>query len=178
MELDRHLILMGLRASGKSTIGRVIARRIGVGFVDLDQVTFRLMRVKSAAEGINLHGIDAFRSAESRALTETLNSPPSVLALGGGTPTAPGAASSLRHTDATTIYFRAQPDVLAARLAKTDLASRPSLTGRGAVEEVGELFRDRDPLYASLSSLTLDVDELSIDDAADRVIAFIEHPQA
>ena len=159
------LLLMGLRGSGKSTIGRLVAARAGVRFLDLDEATAALLGGGSVAEVWSRHGEGRFREAETRAL-QNLDlmggSELRVVALGGGTPTAPGAPEILeaaaRAGPALLIYLRARPDALRDRLGATDVATRPSLTGAGTLAEVEAVFAARDPLYRRLASLVLDTD--------------------
>ncbi len=147
------IVLMGLRGSGKSTVGRLVADRIDVPFLDLDDRTAERLGVASPAEAIDTLGFDAFRRAEAGALRESLETGPLVLALGGGTPTAPGAADRLgAHTAAggRLIYLHAPPDVLRRRLAGTDTRTRPSLTGGDTLDEIDAVYLRRDPLYREL----------------------------
>jgi shikimate kinase len=171
------LILMGLRGSGKSTVGRMVAAARKVPFADLDDRTAMTAARKrlvpagsSVAALLQTVGEQQFRQVEEEALFEAVNKPAcdiAVLALGGGTPTHPGSLAVMRerlndpHRVTQLVYLRATPATLAARLSTTDLSQRPSLTGRGVVEEVGELFAKRDPLYTSLATRVIDVDGLT-----------------
>jgi len=154
MTTTRSVVLLGLRGSGKSTVGAALAPRLGVPFVDLDDRTPALLSETGCADALAKHGEPAFRAAEHDALERVLSEPgPIVLALGGGTPTAPGAAGLLRGADALLVYLRARPETLRDRLARTDLDGRPSLTGAGTLEEISALFEARDPLYADLATV-------------------------
>lgn len=150
---------MGLRASGKTTLGPKLAARAGTPFADLDDRTLELLGHPTIADAWRALGEPGFRDAEARALRAALTEPRSVLALGGGTPTAPGAADLLRtNTHAGTItlvYLHAPPDVLRARLREGD-ASRPSLTGGNMLDEIDAVYRARDPLYRELAGLVVD----------------------
>lgn len=155
--MRKHVLLIGLRASGKSTLGAALAARLGVGFVDLDDLTARELGFASAGDALRAAGEPAFREAESRALRAACGAAPCVIALGGGTPTAPGAApfvESLRR-DGRALVVHLDPPiaVLEARLRES-AGNRPSLTGRGVVEEVDEIARRRRPLYAALADFT------------------------
>lgn len=122
------------------------------------------MNATSAAEAIGSQGISGFRLAETRALANALKCvTPQVIALGGGTPTAPGAADVLRAAkqgQARMIYLRAQPATLQARLRQSDTTTRPSLTGASVIDEVPVLFAQRDGLYRDLAAHTLDIDTM------------------
>lgn len=155
---------MGLRGSGKSTLGPLLAERLRCVFFDLDDLTARRLHSVTAAQAWHRHGEPAFRAAEAAELGTLLeagrNTPaPRVIALGGGTPTAPGAAELIRAGTANgqtrVVYLRATPAQLTERLRTTTLTDRPTLTGRGTLEEITEVFAKRDPLYAQLASHTL-----------------------
>jgi shikimate kinase len=168
--LHAHVILIGLRGSGKTTIGRLLARDLRTSFVDLDDRTPAVLGAASVADAWAAHGEPAFRDAETTALATVLAEPPGVLALGGGTPTAPGAADLLRaacERGATILYLRGTPAALAARLARSHNSHRPSLTGHAAnsIEEITKVFDARDPLYRTLATDTLKIDGLNLRDA-------------
>lgn len=159
-----NILLMGLRASGKSTLGAMLATRLGRPFVDLDDVTAARLGCVDVPEAWARHGPAAFRDAEAEALRDVLEHTGQIVALGGGTPTAPGAADMLRNAissqQARLVYLRATPSTLRGRLEQTDLSRRPSLTGSGVVDEVQRVFEERDPLYRSLASEVIEVDGL------------------
>lgn len=161
---DRTIILMGLRGSGKSTLGRQLAQRLGASFADLDDTTAAHMGASDAGAAIRAHGIKAFRDAESAALLRTLDDAPGVLSLGGGTPTAPGAAEALRESaraGTVLVYLHAPPTVLADRI-RTDPSDRPSLTGADPGADPGAEFAAvylaRDPLYRELAGAIIEVE--------------------
>lgn len=163
MTASRTIILMGLRGAGKSTIGAAVAKAAGWPRVEIDDLAAARLAARDAGDAIRTRGLPAFREAESAALGEALAaSSPCVICLGGGTPTAPGAADMLRaaRTHATIVYLRATPTTLRHRLAATDLSSRPSLTGRHPLDEVDEVFAARDTLYRELTGEVIEVDQL------------------
>jgi shikimate kinase len=177
------IILMGLRASGKSTLGQLLATRLSLTFVDLDDVTAAQLGCVDVPEAWARHGHDAFRKAEAEALSDVLahassHSPShagQIIALGGGTPTAPGAEAILRNAIASRtiqlIYLRATPATLRARLARTDTSSRPSLTGGDVIDEVQRVFDARDPLYQSLATHTINVDAMREREVVEKIVA-------
>src|SRR5689334_21642339 len=97
MATPRTLVLMGLRGSGKSTVGRHVAAWSGRPFIDLDERTARLLGGESVAAVWAEHGEAAFREAEGVALAEALGVGGRVIAMGGGTLTEPGAVELLRR---------------------------------------------------------------------------------
>jgi len=167
-----NVILIGLRGSGKSTTGRLIARELGHAFVDLDDATALELNAPDAGAAIREHGIEAFRRAETRALERELDTNATVLALGGGTPTAPGAARLLRGADrrnrTRVLYLRAEPETLLRRI-ESDTTDRPALVGGRPLAEIRQLFEERDPLYRELADEIIDADTLDPEDVAELV---------
>ncbi|MDX2114317.1 MAG: shikimate kinase [Planctomycetota bacterium] len=164
LHTPKALILIGLRASGKSTLARALAAAQQLPCADLDHLTAAELGHDSVRAAWAAVGEPAFRIAETRALARALETPGDlVLALGGGTPTAPGAAELLRAArdagHAVIVYLRCTPDELRRRLAAAGpaaLADRPSLTGAAPLDEIESVFRARDSLYSSLASRTLE----------------------
>jgi shikimate kinase len=174
----RHLVLLGLRASGKSTLGARLARDLGLPFVDLDDRTAALLGARSAGEAFVAAGEPAFRDAEAAALARVLADDAVVLALGGGTPTAPGAADALRNARARgrafLVFLDPPIEAMSRRLTK-DAGNRPTLTGRGVIEEIEEIAARRRPLYAALADRVVGGDA-SVEDAKSEVLAAFEAP--
>lgn len=174
------LVLLGLRGSGKSTIGRAAALSgsPAVPFVDLDDFVAQRAGVESIAALWARDGEPSFRRQEAAALREALapaTGTPAILALGGGTPTAPGAIDTLTNArgahSLVLVYLHAAPEVLRSRLARTDLSRRPALLpgaaragAAGAGEagdplaEIGAVYAARDPLYRRLADHVIDAD--------------------
>lgn len=157
-----NLILLGLRGSGKSTLGRKLARRLGRAFTDLDDLTPAELGEASVADAFSKHGQPAFRAAEARALEKLLRADGQVIALGGGTPTAPGAADLLREAQragrARLIYLRASAATLRLHLKGSHNAHRPSLTGKPMLDEIDEVLAQRDGPYRELADLVIETD--------------------
>lgn len=179
-----HLLLMGLRGSGKSTFGRKLAHRLQRPFIDLDDLTPSEMNEVSVADAFARQGEPAFRAAEVRALSRVLGPPTQppldgagkqagdagtraagslIIALGGGTPTAPGFDELLAPHRASgaarLIYLRASAGALRAHLQHARNAHRPSLTGQSPLAEIGEVLLRRDPLYLRLADAVIETDE-------------------
>lgn len=179
-----HLVLIGLRGSGKTTVGRALAERLGRGFVDLDTLTPAELGESDVASAFAKHGEAKFREAEAACLgrvlrEETGPSVGQIVALGGGTPTAPGAAELLSATRAQEraliVYLRGSAATLRGRLSQAENAHRPSLTGRGMLEEIDELLTRRDPLYRRLADVVIELDRsagaATVDGVATAVLA-------
>lgn len=178
---ERTIVLMGLRGCGKSTVGTILAREVGASFIDLDDRTLALLReergVSTIGEAFEKFGEAAFREAEARALRAVLHeseSGCSVIALGGGTPTAPGAEAELKQSEAALVYLRLPPEVLTQRLRGKIDANRPALMpGSDAIVEIGRVHEQRDPLYRSLAQIVIEED-LGPEAMAERILVEVE----
>jgi len=157
--MKRHIVFIGLRGSGKSTAAAALAKILGVEFVDLDDRTLQVLGAESVRHAFREFGEHTFREAECDAMVEVLRGTPSVVALGGGTPTAPGAATALeaeRAAGRAVVVFLDPPiETLEARLSH-DPGDRPSITGVGVVDEIRRLAVIRRPLYAALADLVVE----------------------
>ena len=162
-----NLILIGLRASGKSTLGAQLASTLSRPFIDLDDESSSMLGCSGPGQAIEDHGIDAFRLAESKALQAVLQKSNHILALGGGTPTAPGCSDMLTAAQsagsAQIIYLHATPKTLCERLKATNNTDRPALVGDSPIDEVQTLFDQRDDLYQTLAESTIHTDGLAQD---------------
>ena len=175
------IVLMGLRGSGKSTVAGLVAGilRDGARAVDLDDVTPGLASPPAASAGelLRERGEGEFRRAELIALEHVLKSwdrGATVLALGGGTPTAPGAAEVMTRAresgQIVVVYLRARAETLRERLRAADNSNRPSLSGRGVLDEIEAVLAARDGLYRTLADCVIEVDGKSAEWVAERVV--------
>jgi len=169
-----RLILLGLRTSGKTTLGALAAKKLNLPFLDLDDLTAKVLNQPSAGDAIRKLGLKTFRAGEVEALRMSELQSVGVLSLGGGTPTDPDAQAALaamKESGSRIVYLRATPATLRGRMAKTDLSTRPSLTGNNPIDEVDQIFRERDPIFRSVAEITIDVDPLSEESALASVLA-------
>lgn len=179
---QRIVALIGLRASGKSTIGRALAQRLGRAFVDLDDEIVRLVEQDSAAHGrasagelFAQLGEPAFRDLEERALVRVLDSEVAcVVATGGGVVERASNRERLAR-DATCVWLVVSLAELARRM-RASTTVRPSLTGKDPILEVGEIERRRRAWYADLAHLQLECDALTQDAIVRRIEEWLAAP--
>lgn len=152
------LLLIGLRCSGKTTLGQLAARALRVPFQDLDPLVLKRLGRTTVTEAFEQDGEDGWRRAEALALQDALADGAGVLALGGGAPTAPGAAAMIRAARATdrlrVALLHPGERELQHRLA-AGRGDRPRLDSSDAAE-VARLASERLPLYRSLADAVLD----------------------
>lgn len=144
--MKRHLVLMGFMASGKSTIGRKLARELGCAFFDTDHVIERSHG--PIAEIFAREGEPAFRRYEREAIASVLDSgEPGVVALGGGAPTIAENRAVLKKR-AHSVFLKVSPERVAARV-KHSRDPRPLLGDVPTLDRIRELYEQRLPHYAS-----------------------------
>lgn len=147
------VVLIGPRGAGKSTVGPLLAARLGLPFEDVDE---RIRRETGRTIG-DLLREGVFRGLEAECLAARLRGPPAVVAAGGGAVLWEGfrdAAQGWR-----VVWLDAGAAVLAERIAR-DPRERPSLGGRPPAEEIGDVARERRPLYAAAAWRRVATDHL------------------
>lgn len=152
--MEPTVYLVGPRASGKTSLGLALARRLGRGFADTDAL-FLQKWGQSIADFVAERGWEAFRDEETRILEAVDRTPGRVVACGGGIVLRPGNRELLAR--GRVLYLRGDAALLAGRLAQDPAeAQRPSLTGKPLTEEVAEVLAQRAPLYESVAHAALD----------------------
>ena len=142
----RRVALLGLRGSGKSTIGRLLAEHIEVPFIELDREIERLTGT-ALSEIFEMFGQETFRRAERDALEHVMQQHPEfVMATSGSIVTEPGTLELLLSS-CFTVWMRAEPNEHMSRVvAQGDL--RPMASNPRAMEDLMSILRSREPLYA------------------------------
>ncbi len=160
-----HIYLMGYRGSGKTTVGRLLAARLQLPFVDTDQV-IESAAGKTIREIFAEEGEPGFRNREQHALAsvaaETANS---VVSLGGGA-ILREANQSIIQSSGRVVWLHGSPEALFARI-ESDLATaqrRPQLTNLSGCDEVVDILAKREPIYRKLAEKTVLTDLRSPDD--------------
>ena len=141
---DKTIVLIGLMGAGKSAIGRRLAARLGLPFVDADSEV-ELAAGCPIEDVFSLHGEAAFRDGERRVIARLLDGPLHVLATGGGAYMNPDTRARIRET-AVSIWLRADLDVLLNRVSRRD--NRPLLKHGDKREILKQLMEERYPVYA------------------------------
>lgn len=169
-----NLILIGPRASGKTTLARLLAKRLDLPPSDVDYLIQRRAEVPIADLVANA-GWDAFRRLESVVLRQLLEHGGRIVSTGGGAVLLP-ENREMMHQSGFVVYLKGSPEVLAARLrAAPDADSRPPLRpGLSLEDEVAEVLAEREPLYAGCADLVLDAAQSPESLAESIALAYIE----
>lgn len=139
----RSIVLVGMMGAGKSTIGRRLAARLHLPFVDADS------EIEAAAgmtipEIFELHGEPHFRDGEARVIARLLEGGPAVLATGGGAFMREETRQRIKHK-AVSIWLKADTDVIMRRVRRR--ADRPLLQTADPEGTVARLLSEREPVY-------------------------------
>ncbi len=161
----RHVVLIGLMGSGKSSVGRHLAEALGRPFVDTDLEVERAQG-RTIADIFRNSGEEAFRVAEESVLARVLDeSPASVVATGGGVVLR--EANRSRLNDHCVVWLRAQVDTLVERVERSR-HERP-LLGDDPRARLETLATDRAGLYLDVSDVAIDVDGRSLSGVVDLI---------
>jgi len=148
------LVLVGMMGAGKSSIGRKLAQRLGLPFVDADSEIEQAANA-SIPEIFEKHGEPYFRAGEARVIARLLDAGPQVLATGGGAFMHPQSRDAIR-AKGISVWLKADHDVLMKRIKRRN--DRPLLKTDDPGETLRRLMAERDPVYAEADVTVLSRD--------------------
>ncbi|HEV8305660.1 MAG TPA: shikimate kinase [Gemmatimonadales bacterium] len=141
--MKKHVVLIGLPGSGKTTVGRIAAEQLHAGFVDVDTVLIR-KEGKPIAMIFAEKGEGAFREMERKEMEAALAHQPAVIAPGGGWAAQPGALDTAKASGYV-VYLKTRPEIAATRAAPS--GTRPLLMGQDPEQQMRALAKEREPFY-------------------------------
>jgi shikimate kinase len=162
----RSVVLIGMMGAGKSSIGRRLAQRLGLPFVDADAEIEAAHAGVTIAEIFASYGEPYFRSGEQRVIARLLDSGPQVLATGGGAYMNAETRAGIAQKGIS-VWLKADFEVLMKRVKRRSTADRPMLQGDPA-QRIRHLMEERYPVYA-----TADMTVMSRDVAHDTIVTEI-----
>jgi len=143
-DLSRPIVMIGMMGAGKSAIGRRLAQRLGLPFVDADAEIERAAGC-TIEEIFEKHGEAVFRDGERRVIARLLEGPVGVLATGGGAFMDPETRARIRGR-AITVWLKADLDTLIERVSRR--THRPLLKNSDPRDVLTRLMAQRNPIYA------------------------------
>ena len=170
-----RIILLGPRGSGKSSVGRLLADRLGVSFFDLDE-DIRRHTGRRIAEIFADVGDPGFREFESDALRRALASDAGVIATGGGVVLREPNRDVLRGTNAIRILLTAPPAILwhRVRADPQTVESRPALTRMSGEAEISHVLQQRMPFYEQVATHTIDTSLHTSTEVVEEIMRIIQ----
>ena len=163
--MKRHIVLIGLPGSGKTTVGKLAADQLQASFVDIDAILVR-REGKPITMIFAEKGEAAFRDMERKEMEAALANAPAVIAPGGGWAAQPEAISAAK-AHALVIYLRTRPETASQRAEPE--GTRPLLLGGDPVERMRGLQKEREPFYRDAHA-QVDTDRKSASQVANEVV--------
>ncbi len=167
------ITLIGYRATGKTSVGRLLAQRLQWPFVDTDAEIKRAAG-RSIAAIFSGQGEEAFRQMEIEAIDANVSQRPSVLSLGGGAVTRNTNRIAIEST--YRVWLTASAETIHARLSadRVTAEQRPDLTPQGGLSEVREVLAARTSLYQACADLVIDTDALTPEQVVEQIVQAIK----
>lgn len=162
--------LIGYRATGKTTLAKLLAERLGWDWIDAD-VEVERAAGKSIAAIFAEDGEPAFRELEARVTADLCRQPRLVLAAGGGAVLRPETREAMRAAGAV-VWLKASAETIHARMTgdATTADRRPNLTNQGGLAEIVDLLNRREAIYRETADLELDTDRKNPEQLANEIL--------
>ncbi len=168
-----NIVLIGYRGAGKSTVGRRVAGILGRKFVDTDELVEKREGC-SIRDLVQSSGWGRFRSAEKNIIAEVAAADGLVIAPGGGAVVDGGNVARLKG-NGWMLWLKADAEILQKRLNhnRRSRDRRPSLTGKGTLEELREVLRDREALYEEAADVQIDTSGMREDEVVAKILRLL-----
>lgn len=165
-----NIFLIGYRCTGKTSVGRCLANRLGRSFVDTDLELVKEQGV-SISDIVSKRGWTAFRDIEKRVIQRACERDHQVVATGGGAVLDEENVKRMKDSGVL-VWLRADPKTIEKRIIedKTTLEFRPALTSKGSVKEIQETLLLRNPFYERAMDFLVDTDVMDVEAVCDTII--------
>lgn len=165
-----HIYLIGYRCTGKTTLGRALAGRLGRVFMDMDdEIVAREKR--SIAQIVQQKGWDYFRDREKDLLLEIARLSGYVVGTGGGVVLDPRNSDRMRQSGRV-VWLRCRPETIQRLIVQDERTAdlRPALTEKGLLHEIADTLKAREPLYRAAMHVCVDTDDFDIERLCDQIV--------
>lgn len=172
-----NIVLIGYRGSGKSVVGRRLADRLKMTFVDTDDLIEERQGIP-ITDIVKSRGWGHFRKLENIAIEEISKKDRLIIAAGGGAVLNTDNVEALRRNGAI-IWLKADRQILLKRMNQDPGTGtrRPSLTGKGTSEELKEIMSLREPIYEKASEIQIDTSTLDVEAVVERILAILNEKE-
>lgn len=171
------LALIGYRATGKTTLAKLLAQRLGWDWIDAD-VEIEHRAGKTIAQIFAEDGEGAFRDWETRVIADLCRREKLVLAAGGGAPLREENRRTMRQSGKV-VWLIARPETILKRMSAdaTTTQRRPSLTDKGPLDEIIQLLAEREPIYRQTAHLTVDTENRTPQELTEEILSRLKVPK-
>lgn len=152
--INKPIVLVGMMGTGKTQLGRALAKELDLPFVDCD-AEFETACGSSISDYFARYGEDAFRAGEFKVMDRLLDGTPKIISAGGGAVVNPDTRAILK-TRAHTVWLTATPKTLAERCSGSD--KRPLLQTGDPETILRDLLAKREPLYKDVAEFSIDTE--------------------
>ena len=166
----KSIVLIGMMGAGKSSVGRSLQRQSGLACLDTDEMLAAEFGM-SIAQIFEKHGEDKFRGAETEALRKLAPDRPAIVVTGGGIVLRQENVDLLKSVG-TVVWLAADEAILFKRSARRD--HRPLLQKENPRAIFSQLFKEREPLYASAADIRIDTSRMTHDEVAETILSKLE----
>ena len=160
-----NIVLIGMRGSGKTTIGKLLAKRLGKQFIEMDELIVQRLG-QSIPEIVNRYGWEKFRDVEEEITREVAGWDNVVNATGGGVVTREKNVLELKKKGKL-VWLKANIDTLLRRIGNDQ--SRPSLTGRSQRGDMEAVLAERRPIYQRVADFIVDTEGKTPEEVAEAI---------
>jgi shikimate kinase len=169
-----NIVLIGLRGSGKTIIGKLLAKRLSKQFVEMDELIVQRLG-QSIPEIVNRYGWQKFRDAETEVTREVAVLDNVVNATGGGVVTREENIHELKKKGKL-VWLKADLDTLLRRIGNSQ--SRPSLTGKSQREDMEAVLAERSPIYERVADFIVDTEGKMPEELAEAIAKLYTEQEA
>ena len=171
------IVLIGFRATGKTSVGKKLAEALNWRFVDLDE-EIQKKAGKSIKEIVEEGGWQAFRDLEKKEMQSLINLKEVVIALGGGGVLHKKEMENLKEKSLV-VWLYASEEVILQRIKKDakSLSQRPALSNASLEEEVKNILKERTPLYEKFCHFKINTSNISIQKVTQKILEFFKNFQ-
>ena len=172
-----NVVLIGFRGTGKSTVGRLLAKRLERNFIDSDKY-IESSTGKTIKRIFENDGEEGFRKIEAGTIAKLSKVDNTVISAGGGVVLEKNNVRSLKE-NGFLILLEATPEIIHNRISQDEKTTqqRPSLTDRKPLDEIKHLIEQREHAYKNAADYTINTSYISCEDIVNEIITIVNNPQ-
>ena len=170
----KNIVLVGYRCTGKTEVGKAVARSLSFKFIDTDEQVEKDMDM-GVSQIVSEYGWPKFREIEKKAVAQVSKQAGAVISCGGGSVIDDENVDNLKR-NGIVVWLGARPEVIFERMkndSKTD-SQRPNLTGKDKLSEIKDMLSERIGKYESVSDYQVDTSDITLDEVVSEVLTIFK----